>query len=159
MVAVVITIDCTVFESFWSMPENTAHPTQTPEKLLAKIILASMDLNNERRVRSLPWIRYLRRRCEEIRPAIVGVEIDPTNCGLALKRLDMAETDKTIQGYSNGVFWERNTANTVVNDRALKHSLTDDRQSSLLSLILFQPSCRSSTRYSYPTIQNRWNFG
>ena len=28
---------------FWSMPENTAHPTQKPEKLLAKIILASTN--------------------------------------------------------------------------------------------------------------------
>ena len=26
---------------YWSMPENTAHPTQKPEKLLAKLILAS----------------------------------------------------------------------------------------------------------------------
>ena len=26
---------------FWSMPENTAHPTQKPEKLIAKLILAS----------------------------------------------------------------------------------------------------------------------
>lgn len=26
---------------FWSMPENTDHPTQKPEKLYAKIILAS----------------------------------------------------------------------------------------------------------------------
>jgi site-specific DNA-methyltransferase (adenine-specific) len=28
---------------FWSMPENTEHPTQKPEKLLAKIILASTE--------------------------------------------------------------------------------------------------------------------
>jgi site-specific DNA-methyltransferase (adenine-specific) len=28
---------------FWSMPENTDHPTQKPEKLLAKLILASTD--------------------------------------------------------------------------------------------------------------------
>lgn len=28
---------------FWSMPENTAHPTQKPEKLIAKIILASSN--------------------------------------------------------------------------------------------------------------------
>ena len=27
----------------------------------------------------------------------------------AEKRLQMADTDKTIQGYSDGVFWERNT--------------------------------------------------
>lgn len=26
---------------YWSMPENTAHPTQKPEKLLAKLLLAS----------------------------------------------------------------------------------------------------------------------
>ena len=28
---------------FWSMAENTAHPTQKPEKLMAKLILASSD--------------------------------------------------------------------------------------------------------------------
>jgi site-specific DNA-methyltransferase (adenine-specific) len=27
----------------------------------------------------------------------------------AEKRLQIADTDKTIQGYSDGVFWERNT--------------------------------------------------
>ena len=31
---------------FWSMPENTDHPTQKPEKLLAKIILASTNEHN-----------------------------------------------------------------------------------------------------------------
>jgi site-specific DNA-methyltransferase (adenine-specific) len=31
---------------FWSMPENTDHPTQKPEKLLAKIILASSNTND-----------------------------------------------------------------------------------------------------------------
>lgn len=30
---------------FWSMPENTAHPTQKPEKLIAKLILASSNSN------------------------------------------------------------------------------------------------------------------
>lgn len=28
---------------FWSMPENTPHPTQKPEKLIAKLILASSN--------------------------------------------------------------------------------------------------------------------
>ena len=28
----------------------------------------------------------------------------------AEKRLEMADTDATIQGYADGVFWERNTA-------------------------------------------------
>ena len=30
---------------YWSMPENTAHPTQKPEKLIAKLILASSNIN------------------------------------------------------------------------------------------------------------------
>lgn len=28
---------------FWSMPENTDHPTQKPEKLIAKLVLASSE--------------------------------------------------------------------------------------------------------------------
>jgi site-specific DNA-methyltransferase (adenine-specific) len=39
----------------------------------------------------------------------VGIEHDKTFCCLAEKRLAMAETDKSIQGYRDGVFWERNT--------------------------------------------------
>ena len=31
---------------FWSMPENTDHPTQKPEKLIAKLILASSKQND-----------------------------------------------------------------------------------------------------------------
>ncbi len=31
---------------FWSMPENTDHPTQKPEKLVAKLILASTNEND-----------------------------------------------------------------------------------------------------------------
>ncbi len=93
---------------FWSMPENTDHPTQKPEKLLAKIILASSlpaDLVFD------PFLgsgttsvvaKKLGRR-------YVGVEYDPTYCCLAEKRLSLAEYDKTIQGYAEGVFWERNT--------------------------------------------------
>ncbi|GAI38905.1 unnamed protein product, partial [marine sediment metagenome] len=38
-----------------------------------------------------------------------GVEIETEYCLLAAKRLELAETDKNIQGYSGGVFWERNT--------------------------------------------------
>ena len=38
----------------------------------------------------------------------IGIEQDRIYCCLAEKRLQTAETDKTIQGYSDGVFWERN---------------------------------------------------
>ena len=94
---------------FWSMPENTDHPTQKPEKLLAKIILAS---SNQGDMVFDPFLgsgttsvvaKKLDRR-------YVGVELDETYCCLAEKRLAMAEQDKSIQGYGEGVFWERNSS-------------------------------------------------
>jgi site-specific DNA-methyltransferase (adenine-specific) len=92
---------------FWSMPENTDHPTQKPEKLLAKVILASSDEND---VVFDPFMgagttcvvaKKLNRR-------FVGIEVDETYCCLAEKRLALAESDTSIQGYSEGVFWDRN---------------------------------------------------
>lgn len=37
------------------------------------------------------------------------IESDELYCLLAAKRLELAKTDPSIQGYSDGVFWERNT--------------------------------------------------
>jgi len=37
------------------------------------------------------------------------VEIDEYYCCLAEKRLDLAGRDKSIQGYEDGLFWERNS--------------------------------------------------
>lgn len=100
-------LDLTV--PFWSMPENTDHPTQKPEKLLAKVILAS---SNKGAVILDPFLgsgttsvvaKKLGRR-------YIGIEIDEFYCCLAEKRLDMAEKDQSIQGYSDGVFWERNSS-------------------------------------------------
>jgi site-specific DNA-methyltransferase (adenine-specific) len=39
----------------------------------------------------------------------VGVEVDLDYCCLAEKRLALAESDRSIQGYSDYYFWERNT--------------------------------------------------
>lgn len=39
----------------------------------------------------------------------VGIEFNKDYAIWAEKRLMLAENDKTIQGYSDGVFWERNT--------------------------------------------------
>ncbi len=93
---------------FWSMPENTDHPTQKPEKLLAKIILASSKPGE---VVLDPFLgsgttsvvaKKLGRR-------YIGIEIDETYCLLAEKRLALAEPGGRIQGYDEGVFWERNS--------------------------------------------------
>ena len=93
---------------YWSMPENTDHPTQKPEKLLAKIILASSkegDLvfdpfNGSGTTTSV---------AKKLGRHYLGVEIDETYCCLARKRLELASEDRSIQGYVDGVFWERNT--------------------------------------------------
>jgi len=39
----------------------------------------------------------------------VGIELNELYCCLAEKRLEAAEEDRAIQGYADGVFWERNT--------------------------------------------------
>jgi hypothetical protein len=38
-----------------------------------------------------------------------GVEQEPEYCQMAVKRLNRAESDKAIQGYHDGYFWERNS--------------------------------------------------
>jgi site-specific DNA-methyltransferase (adenine-specific) len=100
---------------FWSMTENTEHPTQKPEKLLAKIIIASTnkgDLVFDPFVGSGTTAVV----AKKLGRKYVGVEIDEYYCALASKRLELANTDRRIQGYSDGVFWERNTlANQVKN--------------------------------------------
>lgn len=93
---------------FWSMPENTDHPTQKPEKLLAKIILAS---SNEDDVVLDPFVGSGTTSvvAKKLGRHYIGIEIDETYCLLAEKRLDLANNDRSIQGYRDGVFWERNT--------------------------------------------------
>ena len=41
-----------------------------------------------------------------------GIECNPEYCSWALERLVRAETDSRIQGYEDGVFWERNSVKT-----------------------------------------------
>lgn len=95
---------------FWSMPENTDHPTQKPEKLIAKLVLASSEPGD---FVLDPFLgsgttavvaRKLRRR-------FTGIEINREYCCWAVKRLAQAELDSSIQGYADGVFWERNSLN------------------------------------------------
>lgn len=93
---------------FWSMPENTDHPTQKPEKLLAKVILAS---SNPGDVILDPFLGSGTTSvvAKKLGRQYVGIEIDETFCCLAEKRLALAEEDQRIQGYEAGVFWDRNS--------------------------------------------------
>ncbi len=93
---------------FWSMPENTDHPTQKPEKLIAKLILASSkpgDLVFDPFVGSGTTCVV----AHKLQRRYLGVEIDREYCLWAAKRLAQADEDDAIQGYNGGCFWERNT--------------------------------------------------
>ena len=95
---------------YWSMAENTAHPTQKPEKLIAKLILAS---SNEGDIVFDPFLGSGTTSvvCKKLNRQYCGIEQNERYCVWCEKRLETAETDKTIQGYINGIFWERNTGN------------------------------------------------
>ena len=93
---------------FWSMAENTAHPTQKSEKLIAKIMLASSSAGD---IVLDPFLgsgttsvvaKKLARR-------YIGIEIEKQYCVWAEQRLEMAKTNGEIQGYVNGIFWDRNS--------------------------------------------------
>ena len=93
---------------YWSMPENTAHPAQKPEKLIAKLILASSNTGG---VVFDPFLGSgtTSVAAKKLGRRFVGVELDKTYCAWAEKRLDDAARNTRIQGYEDGVFWERNT--------------------------------------------------
>ncbi|MCR5775203.1 MAG: site-specific DNA-methyltransferase [Lachnospiraceae bacterium] len=93
---------------YWSMPENTLHPTQKPEKLLAKLILASSNPGD------LVFDPFLGSgstsvTAKKLGRHYLGIEKNPRFCVWAEKRLEMAEKDGSIQGYKDGIFWERNS--------------------------------------------------
>ncbi len=92
---------------FWSMAENTDHPTQKPEKLMAKLILASskpgdlvLDPFLGSGTTAVTAKKLGRRFC--------GIEIDEEYACCALARLRRAEASPAIQGMCGNVFLERN---------------------------------------------------
>lgn len=92
---------------FWSMAENTAHPTQKPEKLIAKLLLAS---SNEGDTVLDPFLGSgtTSVTAKKLGRHYIGIEREEQYCVWAEQRLEAAEKDKTIQGFSDGVFYERN---------------------------------------------------
>lgn len=92
---------------FWSMSENTAHPTQKPEKLIAKLILAS---SNEGDLILDPFLGSGTTAvvCEKLNRKYIGIEQNELYIAWAQKRLEDAKKDKKIQGYEDGIFYDRN---------------------------------------------------
>lgn len=93
---------------FWSMPENTPHPTQKSEKLLAKLILASTNPGD---FVLDPFLGSGTTSvvAKKLSRNYLGIELDQDYCLLAQRRLELADSVRQIQGFGDGVFWERNT--------------------------------------------------
>ena len=93
---------------YWSMPENTAHPTQKPEKLIAKLILASSNANDTV-LDPFAGSGTTAVTAKKLGRNFIGIEKNSTYCAWTEYRLENAENDKTIQGFKDGVFWDRNS--------------------------------------------------
>ena len=90
------------------MPENTDHPTQKPEKLLAKIILASTNAG-DLILDPFAGSGTTAVAAKKLGRDFVVIESDENYCLLTQKRLGLAEADASVQGFREGVFWERNS--------------------------------------------------
>jgi site-specific DNA-methyltransferase (adenine-specific) len=93
---------------FWSMPENTDHPTQKPEKLIAKLILASSQKGD------LIFDPFLGSGttavvAKKLGRHYCGAEREHEYCLLSQKRLDLVRDAPSIQGFRDGCFWDRNS--------------------------------------------------
>lgn len=97
---------------FWSMPENTEHPTQKPEKLLAKIILASTN-ENDLILDPFAGSGTTAVVARKLNRNFTIIERDENYCLLTEKRLASVENNRKIQGFADGVFWERNSLNPI----------------------------------------------
>ena len=112
---------------FWSMPENTDHPTQKPEKLFAKLILASSPkggivFDPFMGSGTAPVV------AKKLGRKYIGIEANEEYCLWAAKRLLIAEEHTDIQGFSDGVFWERNSQNAQIQERKASRTKQTDKQ-------------------------------
>ena len=108
---------------FWSMPENTDHPTQKSEKLIAKLVLASTNQND------LVLDPFLGSGtssvvAKKLGRDFIGIELDEEYALVAEKRLMLADKNTAIQGYEDNVFWERNTLNKICRTKSSNFSET-----------------------------------
>ena len=92
---------------YWSMAENTAHPTQKPEKLIAKLVLASSN-ENDLILDPFSGSGTTGVVAKKLNRKFIDIEQNPLYSAWAIKRLENADKDKEIQGYKDGVFLDRN---------------------------------------------------
>ena len=93
---------------FWSMPENTPHPTQKPEKLIAKLILASSN-PGDMVFDPFGGSGTTAVTAKKLGRRFISIEREKEYVALALKRLELADENPDIQGYESGIFRARNS--------------------------------------------------
>lgn len=107
---------------FWSMPENTDHPTQKSEKLLARLVLGSTN-SGDFVLDPFLGSGTTSVVAKKLNRNYLGIEVNKEYCLLAEKRLELAETVRSIQGFIDGVFWERNTGQLQIKTNAESEDL------------------------------------
>ncbi|MEI7885651.1 MAG: DNA methyltransferase [Clostridia bacterium] len=105
---------------YWSMAENTPHPTQKPEKLVAKLILASSNAGD---MVLDPFLGSGTTAvvAKKLGRNYLGIEMNQEYCAWSAKRIELVAENSLIQGYASGVFWERNSL------KAQKRSKRDEQ--------------------------------
>ena len=96
---------------FFSMRENTPHPTQKSEKLFAKLMLASSK-ENDMVFDPFGGSGTAAVVAKKLNRRYLLIENNREYCCWGLKRLNLSTMNtmhKRIQGFTGGVFWERNT--------------------------------------------------
>lgn len=91
---------------YWSMEENTSHPAQKSEKLLAKLILASSD-KGDLVLDPFGGSGSSAVAAKKLGRLYLTVEREREYCALAAYRLSRAREGGRIQGMENGVFFPR----------------------------------------------------
>ena len=93
---------------FWSMPENTPHPTQKPEKLISRLILASSH-PGDLVLDPFMGVGTTAVVCAKLERRYLGFEINPDYLCYAYKRLALASENPQIQGLHQGIYSPRNS--------------------------------------------------
>ena len=91
---------------FWSMSENTDHPTQKAEKLFAKLILASSK-EGDKVYEPFAGVCTAGVVASKLGRMYTCVEIEKEYCLLGQCRINNIKVDGNIQGYENGIFRDK----------------------------------------------------
>jgi site-specific DNA-methyltransferase (adenine-specific) len=83
---------------FWSQSSNTNHPTQKPEMLIARLILASSK-EGDNILDPFLGSGTTAVVAKKLNRNYYGIEIEKEYCAVSQKRLEMADENNRIQGY------------------------------------------------------------